>query len=204
MPKTTTTARSFPLYTHYCKQCVWLGDYQEEGKTSDLYFCPNETTIIARYADDPGDYNSGLVFGIISDVNGEPTYPALREALIRALLIPESRAAINEHVLKYEFPNRITEYQEILKEADLRKVQKELEAEAIALIEKYKIPVTGQVAMEEMSNTELRTLLAYEYWKDGMDWAIAEAFRTAKLDTSIIINVLVDIFGYTTVCTMKG
>jgi hypothetical protein len=190
MPKGNYTAPSVssPHYQHDCKICVWLGDHQVGDRIYDLYFCSKgHPTIISRYSDEPGDYNSGLTFGIIRD-----PIPALREALIRAVQIPEARVLIN-----------IEHYQEILKETELRKVQKEIEAEALALIEKYKIPVTGQLAVEEMTDCELKTLVAYETWKDGAEWDHVESVRVG-LSRTDAIQQLAQIFGYTIGSTVKG
>lgn len=200
MPKGNYTAPSVssPHYQHDCKICVWLGDHQVGDRIYDLYFCSKETTVISRYSDEPADYNSGLTFGIIRD-----PIPALREALIRAVQIPEARVLINEHILRFEFSEHIEHYQEILKEAELRKVQKEIEAEALALIEKCKIPVTGQLAVEEMTDCELKTLVAYETWKDGAEWDHVESVRVG-LSRTDAIQQLAQIFGYTIGSTVKG
>ncbi len=45
-------------FKHDCNDCVPLG--QHEGY--DLYYCPNEPTVIARFSDDGPDYNSGMEF----------------------------------------------------------------------------------------------------------------------------------------------
>lgn len=195
MSKTTTPARPFPHYQHDCRQCTWLGDFQHKEGIYDLYFCASEPTIIARYSDEPQDYHSGIVFGIIS-------YPALREALIRSLLLPEPRTIINEHVLRFEHPEHIELYREILTETDLRKVQKEIETEAQGLLDKYL--VSGRLAAEEMSITELKTLVAVSHWKDGMDWKDVEANRTEPRARAELIAVLKNIYGYDIITTMKG
>ncbi len=45
-------------YEHDCKQCVFLGTFEEY----DLYGCPqtghNTHTVLARYGDDDSDYHS--------------------------------------------------------------------------------------------------------------------------------------------------
>jgi len=61
-------------FKHDCNTCVPLGEFNEY----DLYYCPNEPTVIARFSDDGPDYKSGLEFakkGII---------PELVEAYTRA------------------------------------------------------------------------------------------------------------------------
>jgi hypothetical protein len=49
---------SKPRYLHDGECCHFVGFH----KDADLYYCPNEPTVIARYSDEPGDYSSGLVF----------------------------------------------------------------------------------------------------------------------------------------------
>lgn len=44
-----------PVFTHDCTDCTFLGRWNGH----DLYFCPNEPTVISRFGD-YGDYNSGL------------------------------------------------------------------------------------------------------------------------------------------------
>lgn len=46
-------------HEHDCSKCKFLGQFKEY----DLYFCPTEPTLIARYGPD-GEYRSGLSFGI--------------------------------------------------------------------------------------------------------------------------------------------
>lgn len=60
-----------PAYKHDCDDCLFLGHWQG----LDLYFCPNEPTVIARGGDEGPNYTSGL--------NCEP--PALVEAQERAV-----------------------------------------------------------------------------------------------------------------------
>jgi hypothetical protein len=107
-----------PRYEHDCSDCVYLGQFNKY----DLYFCPREPTIIARYSNEGSEYTSGIVFGITSDeVRPGEAHP-LRECLIRALMISDHRHAINEHVVRYEseVPERMEWYREVLKLADER------------------------------------------------------------------------------------
>ena len=101
---------SIVLKRHYhdCSQCHFLGRHED----NDLYFCPVEPTIIARYGAD-GDYWSGLVFGYVKD-----SIPGLNEALKRALCIPEFRDQITANVEEHqvEFPERIESFHKILQE----------------------------------------------------------------------------------------
>lgn len=60
-----------PAYTHDCTHCLFLGRW--EG--FDLYFCPNEPTVLARAGDEGPDYTSGL----------NATTPVLMEAQERAV-----------------------------------------------------------------------------------------------------------------------
>lgn len=45
-------------FQHDCDQCIPLG----MTSRADLYFCPKEPTVIARYSDEGGDYSSGICF----------------------------------------------------------------------------------------------------------------------------------------------
>ena len=47
-----------PRYEHDCNTCVFLGQWKEY----DLYYCSGEPTVVARWSDEGGDYNSGIVF----------------------------------------------------------------------------------------------------------------------------------------------
>jgi hypothetical protein len=47
-----------PKFEHDCDDCVFLGHYLE----NDLYYCPKEPTILARYGADGPEYTSGLTF----------------------------------------------------------------------------------------------------------------------------------------------
>ena len=47
-----------PRFQHDCDNCVFLGHY--EGH--DLYYCPREPTVIARYGGGGPEYTSGLPF----------------------------------------------------------------------------------------------------------------------------------------------
>lgn len=60
-----------PAFTHDCGDCLFLGRWQG----FDLYFCPNEPTVLARAGDDGPDYTSGL----------NATTPVLMEAHERAM-----------------------------------------------------------------------------------------------------------------------
>ncbi len=91
-----------PRYKHDCQKCEFLGLYKE----FDLYYCPNEPTIIAR---EDGDHGSGLVFGVTSDKG------CYREALVRALRT-EHKQKIIDHFEKYEssMGDRLERFQELL------------------------------------------------------------------------------------------
>lgn len=64
-----------PLFPHDCPTCRFLGRFRFEGQDRDLYYCPGEPTVLARFGKD-GDYASGLPF-----INNNP----LREAALRAI-----------------------------------------------------------------------------------------------------------------------
>lgn len=45
-------------FQHDCDTCIPLGMTAE----ADLYFCPNEPTLVARFSDEGSDYSSGICF----------------------------------------------------------------------------------------------------------------------------------------------
>jgi hypothetical protein len=48
-----------PRFKHDCKNCTFLGEWQEY----DLYHCLqglNDPTLVARYSDEPSNYRAGL------------------------------------------------------------------------------------------------------------------------------------------------
>lgn len=96
-----------PRYEHDCTVCIYLGQHG----TYDLYFCPNEPTIIARESSDGADYRSGIVFGLNED------HP-LHEALKRALKNDEAREAIVGYFERFEhgFPQRREKFLKIYEE----------------------------------------------------------------------------------------
>lgn len=47
-----------PKFKHDCTSCVYLGHFEDH----DLYYCPNDPTVIARFGDEGPDYGSGLPF----------------------------------------------------------------------------------------------------------------------------------------------
>ena len=101
-----------PRYKHDCNKCHFLGQYEKY----DLYFCPKEPTVVARYSNegDGYNYNSGMVFAITS------SHHHYREALIRALRISEFKGKIIENFIKFEFsfPERKEGFLELLKIAE--------------------------------------------------------------------------------------
>lgn len=99
-----------PRYDHDCTACHFLGQY----KKYDLYFCPKEPTVVARFSSTDQDYNSGLVFAITASRHH------YREAVIRAMQIPEFKEKIINNFTKYEFKvkNRKERFLELLKIAE--------------------------------------------------------------------------------------
>ena len=100
-----------PRYQHDdCDACVYLGQFNEY----DLYYCPGEPTVIARASSNGPDYFSGIIFGIF---NSHRENHPLKEALIRALLMPDYRNKLNEYIMQYETGSQETaeKYNEILK-----------------------------------------------------------------------------------------
>jgi len=65
-------AMNNPRFLHNCDVCVFLGHL--EG--NDLYFCPKEPTVLARYGDDGPEYTSGISLAELD--------PRLAEAFRRA------------------------------------------------------------------------------------------------------------------------
>lgn len=94
-----------PRFDHDCSACIFLGQYQEY----DLYFCPAEPTIIARYSSEGGDYGSGIVFAL-----SDKPQKKYSVALIRALRTGY-KEMIAEYVRKYhsDFPNRVVNFSEL-------------------------------------------------------------------------------------------
>lgn len=106
-----------PRYTHDCYVCSFLGQYKEY----DLYFCSRmsliDTTVIARFSNEEGDYASGLTFGVTGGNIGDNTNVSkLKVALYRALLFPEFKQRIIEYFETYEkdFPERRKRFKELL------------------------------------------------------------------------------------------
>lgn len=69
------------MFKHDCKDCKPLGQFEDPklGQV-DLYFCSQGRfgdTVIARYGNEPHQYQSGLAFA--------DTIPALNEAKDRAI-----------------------------------------------------------------------------------------------------------------------
>jgi len=54
---TFTPATITPIHEHDCECCKFCGNYVSKGELFDLYFCPTEQSLIARYGVD-GDYMS--------------------------------------------------------------------------------------------------------------------------------------------------
>jgi len=68
--------RDEPLFTHDCDSCQFLGTHKG---LHDLYYCPGEPTVVARYGNDGPDYKSGLAFAFPGGTE------CLYEARIRAV-----------------------------------------------------------------------------------------------------------------------
>lgn len=74
-----------PTHQHDCGGCHFLGKFTD-GRTYDLWVCPQEPTVIARHGEH-GEYLSGLSFTDRIPALGE----AHRRALHRGLLPDPSR-----------------------------------------------------------------------------------------------------------------
>lgn len=78
-----------PQFEHDCKECVFLGRYDDNGDHYDLYYCDKSNpipTVIARASSQPSDYISGLGFRIGSLIEA-----ALR-SVQRGLIAPDSES----------------------------------------------------------------------------------------------------------------
>jgi len=93
-------------YTHDCSNCHYLGQYLNY----DLYFCPNNddnTTIVCRYGDSVGDYNSGLDISftkILKEMKNETcdsNYDKYDVALKLAYKNEKFKIEINKYIEKY-------------------------------------------------------------------------------------------------------
>lgn len=65
---------SKPIYAHDCTGCTFLGTYEWDGQSYDLYTCKqscNWPTVLARYSSDGPDYLSGLE--IAKTIESHPT-----------------------------------------------------------------------------------------------------------------------------------
>lgn len=53
-----------PHYEHDCDTCRFVGQHtdQTDGTLYDLYICPTEPNVVARYSNNGPDYTSGLEF----------------------------------------------------------------------------------------------------------------------------------------------
>ena len=50
------------LFEHDCDNCQFLGQHTNIHGTYDLYICPNEPTIVARWGNHGSEYHSGIEF----------------------------------------------------------------------------------------------------------------------------------------------
>lgn len=60
---------SKPMYKHDCKECIFLGNYiggvftdSTEMDIYDLYYHASQKTVVARYGNEPDEYQSGMNF----------------------------------------------------------------------------------------------------------------------------------------------
>lgn len=62
-----TPTRSVPYFNHDCSSCVFLGNYNDpwfatgtSNGDCDLYYCPGQPTVLARFGNEGGEYSSGI------------------------------------------------------------------------------------------------------------------------------------------------
>jgi len=77
-------------FKHDCSVCVYLGEFQDY----DLYYCPDEPTVIARYGTG-GDYLSGLYF-----ITTFPLLEAYNRASKAGLISDEVKITTHDYLLK--------------------------------------------------------------------------------------------------------
>lgn len=76
------TATTNPMYDHDCENCYFVGQHNGSDRTVyDLYICPNEPTVVARWGNYGADYTSGLVFIGRNEALGAAWEAALTKAL---------------------------------------------------------------------------------------------------------------------------
>lgn len=70
-----------PLYEHNCTKCVFLfRDYYREQEV-DVYFCPNDPTIIIRKGNEEANYTSGLQnVDLPADLYHSPMFEIFKKA----------------------------------------------------------------------------------------------------------------------------
>lgn len=69
-----------PKHKHDCDRCEFLGRYEYEGQTYDLYTCEQligGRTVIARYGDDGPEYTSGMTIAkaLAAEAEAKPWQP---------------------------------------------------------------------------------------------------------------------------------
>jgi len=81
MVVTPVAATPVARYAHDCECCVLLG----QDKDADLYYCPREGSLVARYGDDGPDYSSMPAY-VVAHLEHGPLTVAHRLAVERDLL----------------------------------------------------------------------------------------------------------------------
>ena len=76
--------------------------------------------------------------------------------------------------------------------------QEELEAKEKKITERFK---PGAIELDKLEDHEIYTLIAYELWKDGMDWQlipeIAQGRSSYYQPRQLVTNILRTVFQYT-------
>lgn len=76
-----------PIYTHDCDCCKFLGHYEYDETTYDLYYCNQNgnPTLIARHGSEGPEYISGKSFVGVFEPISEAGRRAVQELLIEGL-----------------------------------------------------------------------------------------------------------------------
>ncbi len=91
-----------PTFLHDCQGCVFLGTYQWQEGTYDLYVCKQGVkwpTVLARYSSDGPDYCSGL-----ETAKNYEAFPLHESDKTHPLVEAMNRAKAHGHLAKKDIP----------------------------------------------------------------------------------------------------